>query len=389
MPKATPGGLVKIPDWKAVRKYAFNRKDDFDLPITQSNPQYEWERALSFEETTPNALLHLNHGTPIVGNLVASKELLGLRAGDMSEFLDIPRGARKHETISGYYTIWESSKYFGRGQTLTKIPKVVLISASKAVLPTRVDGISTLISLADRIDEFYDLIEAKGLLVILDESPNINYNPYSYGTPLKKHSQPFATEAFKNFTGGDLLTIVFNPTDNELIWSGVGFSSVTGGFVPLTENPTETEVTAYGTTYASYFFYSNELTGFSDDEGDIFVQPAFYNQFTNYVEDRKSFEDTKTNYNARKYIIHSAHFSVSPIPWLVARDNTEPDFPVVSHFTYGGPPHGFGGNYLLETKSPEMVIGRQYVYNELGVGADNFDMALVIREDIEEFYGTL
>lgn len=366
---ATPGKLLKIPPWEAKYTQAYNR-GELGVPTGQDDPFFEFDRALAFEEFEFPRLLRTTRGLPIVGNLPASLEVLGLRDGLQDDFANLERGARMQVTQSGLYTVWESSKYFGKPGTLLKIPKVVLIAAPTDALPTRTTS-GVVNSLAQLIDSRYEEINDKGLLVILDESRNVCYNPYSYGVPLNPHQQPFTSSAFTGFIGGDLLTIHLNSHDTELF--GRVFSS--GGIFtgPFTSD------SANGETRASYYYYRQRL-----EIDSVLDEELFYNEFTDPFADGQAWIDVAGNYNRRRHIIHSALFNFSPFPWIV-RQNSFTDMSP-TEYDYGVAPHGHGADYIVNTMPAGMEAGRAFVYNYDGVSPSNQDMADVIFEDIEDFF---
>ena len=345
--------------------------ETFNPPFS-SFPHYDVNRAyrrdLAFESFSHSGkLLKCNRNLPVVGNLLASLEVLGLRGfnlGDFvgDEFATLERGARQLTTESESFTIWETSNYFGKPGGLLKTPRVVLISADETGL--------TLGNLEDLIDDLYEtVIDPMQLLVILDKSRAISYNPYLYGLPLNPHLSPETSPVAPMYTAGELLVIHFNPWDFELLANPAG---ATPGYE------------SYNATRGSYYvFFPGSVTNHTVGAGDgdaAFAQDL--QDVGSVIADAAAWTSAESFYNRRRHIIHCAEFATPNDEWYLYRNQgTVPAPP-----TMGPAPHGYGSSYISATKPPLMQIGRTYDRTGAFAVPSPTDMLACISEDISAFF---
>jgi hypothetical protein len=254
---------------------------------------------------------------------------------------------------------------------------VVLIRGLQHIQDQASDGLaienSYDLPLRDRLDVSYPLFDSLKLQVILDESKNGHYNPYSYGLPTGGHNQPFAPVSFTGYEGCNLLIIFFHAY-----------------YIPahvIAYRPSNTLPGGYNIQECrgSYFFYR---TAFSTE--GIEYEPLFYNEFVSPAADGQLWIDTTSCYQSRRAVHHFPTFDVDDKKWLVNLDFLPPTDEVQN---IGDEPFGNGADYFEFTKPQVDTFrrGRAYQYNT----APNLttfplistaDMAAAIIEDIQEFF---
>lgn len=349
-----------------------------------------------FESGNNVGLLHkLKKSAPIVGNIHAG-QVLGLDDLTCEELLTATR-----PTYEGtFVTVLEPTNYFGLEDTLLRVPRVVLIRVMG-------DG-AGLISLFKTTYNY--LIEKYKLQMIFEGVTDANrWSPFSYGAPHDGWVAPGSKEPFRQFEGGELLTIYF--TGNSF---GPVVETYIGNFPPMQQDVGfQVVITPYFVTVSSVELdYPAAYTGSAGGPPDpppASTDPGFAHlsapsSYTTIAGADGTAESTYWSSLANKYYRRGFYMHNSPDDgWIQTmtgvgsgevvwgEDGGDPaqytiveDNRVVTESTTNGasPPGGpDAAGYFNMFAAPGMVLGR-----EVNLTAE--DLAAAISEDIEAFWGS-